>query len=70
MAEIRKYDPAKGNAIVEALRTAMGDPIRPVTPGAPAPARKPDLPPATTTTSWVTFNVAEATPADASDDEA
>ena len=32
MAEIRKYDPSKGNAIAEALRAAMGDPIRPATP--------------------------------------
>lgn len=69
MAEIRKYDPAKGNAIVEALRSAMGDPIRPVTPGEPAPARKPAVTPASTTTSWVTFNVAQPSPDEEADDE-
>lgn len=58
MAEIRKYDPAKGNAIVEALRAAMGEPVRPVTPGErPAPrAAHPETPPAT---SWVTLKVAK-----------
>lgn len=33
MAEIRKFDPAAGNAIAQALRQAMGDPVRPNTPG-------------------------------------
>ena len=68
MAEIRKYDPAKGNAIVEALRSALGDPIRPVTPGEPAPTRKPSVAPATTT-SWVTFNVAQASASDEAADQ-
>lgn len=58
MAEIRKYDPAKGNAIVEALRAAMGEPVRPVTPGErPAPRAAQPEPPATT--SWVTLKVAK-----------
>ena len=34
MAEIRKYDPAAGNAIAQALRAAMGEPVRPNAPGA------------------------------------
>lgn len=59
MAEIRKYDPAAGNAIVEALRAAMGDPIRPVTPGRPAsptaePEPEPEPEPQTT---WVNLTV-------------
>ncbi len=55
MAEIRKYDPAAGNAIVEALRAAMGDPIRPVTPGRPAsPTAEPEPEPQTT---WVNLTV-------------
>lgn len=33
MAEIRKFDPALGNAIAQALRQAMGDPVRPHIPG-------------------------------------
>ncbi len=54
MAEIRKFDPAAGNAIAQALKAAMGEPVRPVTPGKPAtttPAEA-DQPPATT---WVAF---------------
>lgn len=57
MAEIRKYDPAAGNAIVEALRAAMGDPIRPVTPGQPAsPTAEPEPEP-TPQTTWVNLTV-------------
>ncbi|MEA4943880.1 MAG: hypothetical protein VB080_05500 [Propionicimonas sp.] len=62
MAEIRKYDPARGNAIAEALRAAMGEPVRPVTPGdGPRPAPKPEPePPAAT--SWVSLNVTPPAP--------
>lgn len=67
MAEIRKYDPAKGNAIVEALRTAMGDPIRPVTPGQPAPVRKPVEQPAST--SWVNLTVTSSSSAEPDDED-
>lgn len=56
MAEIRKHDPAQGNPIVEALRHAMGDPIRPVTPGVPQAAR-PKSASAPTTTSWVSLTL-------------
>ena len=63
MAEIRKYDPAKGNAIVEALRNAMGDPIRPVTPGVPqAAAPKPKPTTAASPTTWVSLTVAPVSP--------
>mgnify|MGYP001161972785 CR=1 FL=1 len=44
MAEIRKFDPAVGNAIAQALRQAMGDPVRPVTPGEPADSPAPGTP--------------------------
>lgn len=62
MAEIRKYDPAVGNAIAEALRAAMGDPVRPVVtgqqpaPAAPPPAADEDA------TSWVSLRLPD-TPA-------
>ncbi|HAM44076.1 MAG TPA: hypothetical protein DCM67_03495 [Propionibacteriaceae bacterium] len=51
MAEIRKYNPETGNAIAQALSAAMGEPVRPRTPGAPAvkphPAKQePTEPPA------------------------
>lgn len=64
MAEIRKYDPAKGNAIAEALRAAMGDPIRPATPGQPATAAAteptPPSAPAWISLSLVTTDETEA----------
>jgi hypothetical protein len=50
MAEIRKYDPAQGNAIVEALRSAMGEPVRPLTPGEKRAASNAEPPTATTST--------------------
>ncbi|MCL4722572.1 MAG: hypothetical protein KJ041_11610 [Gammaproteobacteria bacterium] len=64
MAEIRKYDPAKGNAIVEALRAAVGDPIRPVAPGERPAPRQPE--PEPTSTPWISLQVSGA--ADAEDD--
>jgi hypothetical protein len=41
MAEIRKFDPAAGSAIAQALKAAMGEPVRPHQPGAsrPEPSR-------------------------------
>lgn len=36
MAEIRKYNPETGNAIAQALSAALGEPVRPRTPGTPA----------------------------------
>ncbi len=57
MAEIRKHNPAQGNAIAEALKAAMGEPVRPATPGAqPAVAPAADPPPAARP-SWVSFTV-------------
>ncbi|HQY99065.1 MAG TPA: hypothetical protein PKV13_04720 [Propionicimonas sp.] len=67
MAEIRKYDPAKGNAIVEALRSAMGDPVRPVVPGQPAPSRKPVE--AAPSTSWVNLTVTTSTRSEPDEDD-
>lgn len=67
MAEIRKYDPAKGNAIVEALRAAMGDPIRPTTPGQASATRKPAE--AAPTTSWVNLTVTSEAAQEAAEDE-
>lgn len=56
MAEIRKYDPSKGNAIAEALRAAMGDPIRPATPGRPETAAPPQPTPAPAP-SWINLSL-------------
>lgn len=53
MAEIRKYDPSKGNAIAEALRAAMGDPIRPATPGRPETAEPTPAP----APSWINLSL-------------
>lgn len=57
MAEIRKFDPAAGNAIAQALRQAMGDPVRPVTPGAPAPSPSDATPDEPTQTSWLSLRI-------------
>lgn len=55
MAETRKYDPAAGNAIAQALKAAMGEPVRPNLPGArPAGTAKE---PAEGRTSWVTVQL-------------
>lgn len=60
MAEIRKYDPAAGNAIAKALRAAMGEPVRPATPGEqPTPGATAPPP---TTMSYVRLNVTSAPP--------
>ncbi|MGV8909215.1 MAG: hypothetical protein ACOH1Y_09550 [Propionicimonas sp.] len=64
MAEIRKHDPAAGNAIAQALRAAMGEPVQPFPPGS-APLAAPAKNPASRT-SWVTVQVAK--PTEQSDD--
>lgn len=56
MAEIRKFDPAAGNAIAQALKAAMGEPVRPNQPGAPSSSRA-QQPEPTATTSWVSLQV-------------
>ncbi|MFT4111012.1 hypothetical protein [Propionicimonas sp.] len=57
MAEIRKFDPAAGSAIAQALKAAMGEPVRPVEPGGAGavPRRTTVEPPSTT--SWVSLQV-------------
>ena len=63
MAEIRKYDPQAGNAIAQALKAAMGEPVRPNQPGArtepvrPASPAEPAAPPAVVTFSIKTVIV-------------
>ena len=55
MADVRTYDPSEGNPIAQALRAAMGEPVRPVTPGEkppPAPAA-----PAPAANAWVSLKV-------------
>ncbi|MGC4152626.1 MAG: hypothetical protein QM628_06050 [Propionicimonas sp.] len=59
MAEIRKFDPAAGNAIAQALRQAMGDPVRPVTPGTPANSPAAETPQEPAQTAWLTLQVGE-----------
>lgn len=62
MAEIRKHTPSKGGDIAQALAKALGEPVRPVAPGAgdkPAP-KKPRTPAAggprvTSTAIWDPF---------------
>lgn len=58
MAEIRKHDPAAGNAIAQALRAAMGETVRPITPGEPKPSAAPKTD-APIRTSWVSLNVTQ-----------
>ncbi len=65
MAEIRKHDPSKGSAIAQALRAAMGEEIRPNTPGRVAPVKK-TTSEATGSTTWVNLTFTGA----AEDDEA
>ncbi len=55
MAEIRKYDPAAGNAIAQALRAAMGEPVRPNVPGEHSP--RPATPQPSQTASVVNFAI-------------
>ncbi len=66
MAEIRKFDPAAGNAIAQALKAAMGEPVRPVTPGGPPVPRAQGSAPAT---RWVQLTVATPEPAATPDDQ-
>lgn len=44
MAEIRKFDPAVGNSIAQALQKAMGEPVRPNPPGQARTSSKIDQP--------------------------
>lgn len=55
MAEIRKFDPAAGSAIAQALKAAMGEPVRPTQPGVKLEPARPleDAP----TPSVVTFTL-------------
>jgi len=67
MAEFRKHDPAAGNAIAQALRAAMGEPVRPNQPGTPiatTPAKGP-----ATTTSWVTVQLSKPTEPEEADED-
>lgn len=67
MAEIRKHNPEAGNAIAQALRAAMGEPVRPNEPGArPAPTAAPTGLP--TSTTVVNFSIS-TTPTPASDED-
>lgn len=57
MAETRKYDPAAGNAIAQALRAAMGESVRPTEPGRGAPPSTTPEPQAPAATSWISLSV-------------
>ena len=60
MAETRKYKPST-SAVGEAIRAAIGEPVRPVPPGAaPAPTAEPPAEPPTVTTKTFTFGVKRA----------
>ena len=71
MAETRKYDPAAGNAIAQALRAAMGEPVRPSEPGrgAASGAAAPDAAAPAVTTSWLSLTVTAPTDADTTGDD-
>jgi hypothetical protein len=70
MAEIRKHNPEAGNAIAQALRAAMGEPVRPNEPGArPTPAATPTGLPASTTVVNFSISTTPATAADEDGDE-
>jgi hypothetical protein len=56
MAEIRKYDPAAGTAIAQALKAAMGEPVRPVEPGSRPEGAAPK-PEGAVTTTWLTVRL-------------
>jgi hypothetical protein len=58
MAEIRKFDPAAGNAIAQALKAAMGEPVRPREPGRAPASQAPEAQPSTT--AWISLQVAPA----------
>lgn len=48
MAEVRKFKPGAGSQIAEAVAKAMGESVRPITPGAPPePTQKPQSAPTT-----------------------
>lgn len=69
MAETRTFSPST-NAVGAAIRAALGDDVRPVTPGStppPAPQPEPVQPP-TVTTRTFTFGVRRQGP-DETDDE-
>ena len=59
MAETRKYQPST-SAVGDAIRAALGESVRPVTPGS-APGPKPEEPatPPTLTTRTFTFGSAK-----------
>lgn len=59
MAEIRKFDPAAGNAIAQALREAMGDPVRPRTPGTSANPEASTPTTEDTQTTWLSVRIGE-----------
>ncbi|WP_425307930.1 hypothetical protein AADG42_03975 [Ammonicoccus fulvus] len=53
MAEVRKFSPGKGGHIAEAIAKAMGESVRPITPGGP-PAPSPAKPTKTDGPSAIT----------------
>ena len=63
MAEIRKHDPAAGNAIAQAIRAAMGEPVKPF-PAGSSSAATPSREPTATGTSWVTVQLSKPTEPD------
>lgn len=56
MAETRTFDPSAGDPIADAIRAALGEPVRPRVPGeqqdAAAPAPQPKRPQVTTIGSF------------------
>ena len=58
MAVTRKYDPAVGNAVAQALQAAMGRPVAATPPDAPPPSADLGSAPAQTT-SWVSLRITQ-----------
>lgn len=77
MPETRKFEPSGGDPIAEALRAAMGEPIRPTTPGSkptpssenqPAEPARPTIAPLGTYTFTRVAKKEQPADADADDD--
>lgn len=68
MAETRKFDPAAGNAIAQALRAQLGEGVRPRVPGAAASAATTPVGKAEATT-WVNLSFTAAAPVDDDQDD-
>lgn len=60
MAEVRKFRPGQGGHIAQAIAKAIGEPVRPITPGgSPDPSRTKEASPAPLTMTATSFTVSD-----------